>query len=554
MSDVNGAAALDQAGPVLQQAAARLRDTGVSDLYVAQIERLAAQVHDPCVVAVVGRVKAGKSTFINALLGEDLAKTGVEETTATVNAFRHGHANPDRPVRCHWHDGQVTDETRAFLDSLQGNDDATLRRAENIDHLEYRLPNPYLEQITLVDTPGVGAAVEEHGERTEAFMRLRERHDQETRRLASEADAVIYLTGQIANTGDQAMLDEFRRVTTGQTSALTAIGVLAKIDIDPEIVANRWALTARLEKQLGASLTIVMPVSAGLRRALDTLLADDGAGITRLQAAIASMPSGLLAKLLASEEFWTDLDHPDCPLTTDERTEMLGTLPWTVFTIIVSTLATSVTAEMAVERLGEIAGFETLRTVLDRRFLRRGRFLRTYRIVTNARAIVAEIRRSHLPALHHQARQDASHRERFLAFIDGANGNPDTAAELASFVREHLGTASPDDTIEAIDRDLAELFWALEEHNADHEALQEVEDREDLFPEAGELRVLFGLYDTDPGRRLLPEHSAVEAVTDRQEYWRGIEMMARSPIRREVAARAVYRYGSALDEMLGIET
>ncbi len=553
MSDVNGAAALDLAGPVLQRAAASLRDAGMPVDLVSQLERLAAQVHEPCVVAVVGRVKAGKSTFVNALLGEDLAQTGATETTATINAFRHGNANPERPVRCYWRDGRVTDETSAFLDSLQGNDDATLRRADDIDRLEYRLPNPYLQHMTLVDTPGTGAAVDEHGERTEAFMRLRERHDEETRRLAGEADAVIYLTGLTATTGDQAMLDEFRRVATGQATALTAIGVMAKIDTDPAFIANRQPLVARLEKQLGASLNIIMPVSAGLRRALDTLLADDGAGIANLHAAIASIPPDILTKLLASEELWTGWDDPRCPLTATERSNLPGDLPWSVFTTIVTELARSITIEMALERLDDVAGFDALRAVLDRRFLRRGRFLRTYRIVTDARAIVAEARRTHLPALRLQARQDTSHRERFLAFIDGANGEAEVAAELAAFVRENLGTADPDDTIDAVDRDLAELFWALEEHNADHEALEDVEDREDLFAEAAELRVLFGLYDTDPERRLPPEHATVEAVADRQEYWRGVEMMARNPIRREVATRAVYRYGKTLDDMLDAE-
>src|SRR5215216_4747816 len=101
------------------------------------MERLAKQVHQPCVVAVVGRVKVGKSTFVNALLRQDLAKVGTTETTATINYFTYGKPDPDRPVRCHWGSGKITDETQGFLDSLQGNDLETLRRADGIDHLEY---------------------------------------------------------------------------------------------------------------------------------------------------------------------------------------------------------------------------------------------------------------------------------------------------------------------------------------------------------------------------------------------------------------------------------
>src|SRR3712207_6970758 len=42
---------------------------------------------------------------------------------------------------------------------------STLERAHGISYLEYRMPNPILKSITLVDTPGVGAAVRDHESR-----------------------------------------------------------------------------------------------------------------------------------------------------------------------------------------------------------------------------------------------------------------------------------------------------------------------------------------------------------------------------------------------------
>ena len=61
---------------ILKRAAKRLRKAGLPAQLPERMEELAKQVHQPCVVAVVGRVKVGKSTFVNALLGEDLAKVG----------------------------------------------------------------------------------------------------------------------------------------------------------------------------------------------------------------------------------------------------------------------------------------------------------------------------------------------------------------------------------------------------------------------------------------------------------------------------------------------
>jgi hypothetical protein len=204
---------------ILRRAAGRLREAGLPAEVSGRMEALAGQVHEPCVVAVVGRVKVGKSTFVNALLGEDLAKVGTTETTATINYFAYGQPDPERPVRCHWRGGKVTDESKAFLDGLQGNDLETLRRADGVDHLEYFLPNPILKQITLVDTPGTGAVVDEHQDRTAEFMQLndqlRARHDEDTRRLGDTADAVIYLVGHVAKASDGAFLQEFARTTGG---------------------------------------------------------------------------------------------------------------------------------------------------------------------------------------------------------------------------------------------------------------------------------------------------------------------------------------------------
>src|SRR3954451_229594 len=114
---------------ILRRAARRLRGADLPVELAERMEGLGTQGDEPCVVAVVGRVKVGKSTFVTALLGEDLAKVGTTETTATINYFTYGTPDPERPVRCHWRSGKITDESRRFLDGLQGNDLETLRRA-----------------------------------------------------------------------------------------------------------------------------------------------------------------------------------------------------------------------------------------------------------------------------------------------------------------------------------------------------------------------------------------------------------------------------------------
>ena len=57
---------------------------------LADVAMLQRRLQQPCVLAVVGKEKAGKSSFVNAVMGSNLAKVGEMETTATVNMFCHG--------------------------------------------------------------------------------------------------------------------------------------------------------------------------------------------------------------------------------------------------------------------------------------------------------------------------------------------------------------------------------------------------------------------------------------------------------------------------------
>ncbi len=360
----------EQLVQTLERGAARLREAGLPAELTSTLERLAGQVDDPCVLAVVGRVNAGKSTFVNALLGEDLARVGAEETTATINRFRYGTpADPERPVRCRWRDGRDEFVSRADLDSLQSNDVDALRRADGIEYLEFLLPNPYLRDVTLVDTPGTQAVVQEHQNRTAEFLNLqhqrRGRDNQETQPKGSEADAVIYLVGPVPRLTDQAILEEFTQATGGRSRALNAIGVMAKIDLQPELLTRRMELSAKMSEQLRDSLNTVVPVSAGIYRTLQQLRVNHNADLIRLMTTLRRIPTKRLAKLLDDNELYL-YEYPDCPVTVEERRQLLGTMDWRVFTTAARLAADPVWSEEAIiKRLDDLAGFGPLQKVLE---------------------------------------------------------------------------------------------------------------------------------------------------------------------------------------------
>src|SRR5579884_3992518 len=70
----------------------------------AQMLALETRLRQPLRIAVAGRVKAGKSTLVNALLGQRVAPTDVSECTRVVTWFHYG--TPQR-VEVHMVDGSV---------------------------------------------------------------------------------------------------------------------------------------------------------------------------------------------------------------------------------------------------------------------------------------------------------------------------------------------------------------------------------------------------------------------------------------------------------------
>ena len=62
-------------------------DAETTRLLRRQLDRM----DEPLRVAISGKVKAGKSTLLNALVGEEIAPTDAGECTRVVTWYRHGH-------------------------------------------------------------------------------------------------------------------------------------------------------------------------------------------------------------------------------------------------------------------------------------------------------------------------------------------------------------------------------------------------------------------------------------------------------------------------------
>ncbi|MBN1946823.1 MAG: dynamin family protein [Bradymonadales bacterium] len=118
-------------------------------------------------VACVGQFKRGKSSLLNALVGEVLLPVGVVPVTAVVTVLRHGQRRAAR-LRMEgsgWRNIDP-DELTDYV--------AEERNPENkkgVDAVEVFTPSPLLASgMCLVDTPGIGSVFTGNTEATRAFV------------------------------------------------------------------------------------------------------------------------------------------------------------------------------------------------------------------------------------------------------------------------------------------------------------------------------------------------------------------------------------------------
>src|SRR4051812_12578207 len=124
---------------------------------VGDVARAAAGLDQPLLVTVMGEFSSGKSSFVNAFIGADVAPTGITPTTATINVVRYGRERGGRIVQ---RDGTTLelgwDPLMAHMKAL------TPDEARGIDRVEILVPLPQLEKINIVDTPGLNSIQPEH--------------------------------------------------------------------------------------------------------------------------------------------------------------------------------------------------------------------------------------------------------------------------------------------------------------------------------------------------------------------------------------------------------
>ncbi|EME15347.1 GTPase [Rhodococcus triatomae] len=298
------APAVDPVHAVLDSGLRQLAAFG-GDL-VDHANRIGAILWSPPRVVIVGRLKAGKSTLVNALIGAPVAETAALEATNVVTVYQDGA--PSRAELA------TLDGHRRGLPVTAGMPVELPCPAAEIAYVHRWLPSAALRDLTLVDTPGLATLTTANEDATRRA--LVDGFDQ-TRTASVDADAAVFLFDATPRA------DELDFLAQLPFTPLNTLGVLSRADgfgegalgrQDPLEHAGRHA--AVLGARLRGTVSAVTPVSGLMAQTSHT------GALTERDAQALAQVSALsaldLAELLESSD--------PAPLTPEQRDRLLDLL------------------------------------------------------------------------------------------------------------------------------------------------------------------------------------------------------------------------------------
>lgn len=200
----------------------------VSPATAAGFREVLRRLSAPLQVAVAGRIKSGKSTLVNALIGRRVAPTDVGECTRLVTRFQYGTVDRVEVVFTDGRKQVLPFEANGSIPRDLGVD------VDGVSHIEAYLTNAVLRDLTVIDTPGLGSLDAASVARTESLLGAGadpDGLDPVSRNAVAGAEAVLYVVTQGVRADDQQALAAFTAATASREAGpVNAIAVLNKAD------------------------------------------------------------------------------------------------------------------------------------------------------------------------------------------------------------------------------------------------------------------------------------------------------------------------------------
>ncbi|MDO0973247.1 dynamin-like GTPase family protein [Mycolicibacterium frederiksbergense] len=347
----------------------------------AELERIERRLNEPMRIALAGTLKAGKSTLVNALVGEDIAPTDATEATRIVTRFRHG---PSPKVTANHRAGgrsnvpiarAAGDQQRSLTFSFTGLD------PEDVEDLDVEWPAAELIDTTIIDTPGTSSLSRDVSQRT---LRLLIPQDGVPR-----VDAVVFLLRTL-NAADIALLKQIGELVGGSSGALGVIGVASRADeigagrIDAMLSARDVATRFTAEMDKTGICQAVVPVSGLLALTARTLRQSEFVALEKL----AGVPPAELAKAMLSVDRFVREDAA-LPVDAATRAALLERFGMFGIRISIAVLSAGINDSVALaDELLERSGLIALRDVIDQQFAQRSDLLKAHTALLSLRRFV----------------------------------------------------------------------------------------------------------------------------------------------------------------------
>jgi replication fork clamp-binding protein CrfC len=341
-----------------------------------ELERIGRQLNQPIRIALAGTLKAGKSTLVNALVGEDIAPTDATEATRIVTWFRHG---PTPKVTANHRGGRRSNVPITRDGGLTF--DLCSMDPEDVLDLNVEWPAAELIDFTIIDTPGTSSLNSDVSART---LRLLVPEDGLPR-----IDAVVFLLRTL-NAADIALLRQIGDVVGGSAGALGVIGVASRADeigagrIDAMMSAKDVAKRFTAEMDKTGICQAVVPVSGLLALTARTLRQSEFVALEKL----AGVEPAELAKVMLSVDRFVREDSP-LPVDAATRAQLLDRFGMFGLRISIAVLRSGISDSVALaDELLERSGLVALRDVIDQQFAQRSDLLKSHTALLSLRRFV----------------------------------------------------------------------------------------------------------------------------------------------------------------------